>query len=131
MQLPLSASLQEKIGARPVRRTIYPTICFDRSATLEEVDDPQSTFLVGDSMIRQQVVEFCGRVPHRRQKYCYPRARTNDITVAFEKVSSEATKDSLFLLHTRTNDAPKRCSEELVDEYRKLIQQYKTNHQIL
>lgn len=81
-------------GARPVPRTIFLTHCFNRFAILEEEEEQQSTFSVGDSMTRHQVVEFCGRVPRRTRNYCYPGARLDDITAALDDVSAEASNDS-------------------------------------
>lgn len=81
-------------GARPVPRTIFLTHCFNRFAILEEEEEQQSTFSVGDSMTRHQVGEFCGRLPRRRRNYCYPGARLDDITAALDDVSAEASNDS-------------------------------------
>ena len=55
-----------------------------------------------------------------------PGAGVDDVTSLFDQVSEEATNESLFVLHTGTNDVRKTRSEELLDRYRKLIQQYKT-----
>ena len=113
-------------GAKPVRQVIKPTVCSNRYQILEEEDEPSSTFLVGDSMIRQQLTEFCGRVKEKRRLFCVPGAGVDDITDLFDQVSEEATNESLFVLHTGTNDVRKTRSEELLDKYRKLIEQYKT-----
>ena len=77
-------------------------------------------------MIRQQLTEFCGRVKHRRRLYCMLGAGIDDVTEMMDKVSKEATSDTLFVIHAGTNDVRKTRSEELLDKYRKLIQQYKT-----
>ncbi len=82
--------------------------------------------MVGDSMIRQQVVEFCGRVPRRRRNYCYPGAGIDDVTAALEEISPQATNDSLFVIHTGANDVMTTQSEEMLDKYRRLIQQKKS-----
>ncbi len=55
-----------------------------------------------------------------------PGAGIDDVTDLFDQLSEEATNESLFVVHTGTNDVRKTRSEELVDKYRKLIQQYKT-----
>ena len=47
-------------GGKTVRPIIQPTVCSNRFKILEEEDEPASSFLVGDSMIRQQLTEFCG-----------------------------------------------------------------------
>ena len=113
-------------GGKTVRPIIQPTVCSNRFKILEEDDEPASSFLVGDSMIRQQLTEFCGRVKHRRRLYCMPGAGIDDVTDMMDKVSEEATADTLFVIHAGTNDVRKTRSEELLDKYRKLIQQYKT-----
>ncbi len=55
-----------------------------------------------------------------------PGAGIDDVTEMMEKVSEEATAETLFVIHAGTNDVHKTRSEELLDKYRKLIQQYKT-----
>ena len=44
------------------------------------VDEPEDSIVVGDSMIRHQLEEFCRRAPKRRKRYCYPGAKIDDIT---------------------------------------------------
>ena len=117
---------QVRRGGKVVRPIIQPTVCSNRFKILEEEDEPASTFLVGDSMIRQQLTEFCGRVKRRRRLFCMPGAGIDDITDMMDKVSEEATNESLFVIHAGTNDVHETRSEELLDKYRKLIQQYKT-----
>ncbi len=55
-----------------------------------------------------------------------PVARIDDVTDLFDQVSEEVTNESLFVVHTGTNDVRKTRSEDLLEKYRKLIQQYKT-----
>ncbi len=55
-----------------------------------------------------------------------PGAGIDDVTDLFDQVSEEVTNESLFVVHTGTNDVRKTLSEDLLDTYRKLIQQYKT-----
>ena len=49
------------------------------------VDEPEDSFIVGETMIRHQLEEFCGRAPKRRKRYCYPGAKIDDITKALEQ----------------------------------------------
>ena len=77
-------------------------------------------------MIRQQITEFCGRVKDKRRLFCLPGAGVDDVTDVLDQVSEEATADSLFVIHTGTNDVRNTRSEELMSKYRRLIQQYKT-----
>ncbi len=54
-----------------------------------------------------------------------PGPDIGDVTEMMEKVSEEATAETIFVIHAGTNDVSKTRSEELLDKYRKLIQQYK------
>ena len=61
-----------------------------------------------------------------------PGAGIDDVTHMMDKVTEEATADTLFVIHAGTNDVRKTRSEELLDKYRKLIQQYKTkSHNVM
>ena len=51
------------------------------------VDEPEDSIIVGDSMICHQLEEFCGRAPKRKKRYCYPRAKIDDITKALEDIT--------------------------------------------
>ncbi len=50
----------------------------------------------------------------------------DDVTDMMDKVSEEATNDTLFAIRASTNDVRKTRSEKLLDKDHKLIQQYKT-----
>ena len=113
-------------GGKTVRPIVQPTVCSNRFKILEEDDEPANTLLIGDSMIRQQLTEFCGRVRRRRRLFCMPGAGIDDVTSMMDKVTEDASPESLFVIHAGTNDVRKTRSEELLDKYRKLIQQYKT-----
>ena len=83
--------------------------------------------LVGNSVIRGQLVEFCGRSKNgRRRRYCYPGANLDDITAVCDDVTKDAERNSLYIIHAGTNDVLRTRSEELLEKYRRLIQQYKT-----
>jgi len=131
---PLPASQDEgfqpvRNGARPTRSTkqlLAPTT-FNRFQVLgETMEDEFETRLVGDSMVRGQLVEFCGRSSNsRRKRFCYSGARLDDITAACEDVTSEADNNTLFIIHAGTNDVETTRSEELLEKYRRMIKQYK------
>ena len=104
---------------RPI--IIQPAVCSNRFKILEEEDEPGSTFLVGDSMTRQHLTECCGRVKCRRRLFCMPGVGIDAVTDMMDKVSEEATNESLFVVPAGTNDALKTRSEEVSDKYRKLI----------
>merc|ERR1711911_155351 len=123
---PESAFVTVRRGAKPTLRVIQPTKCSNRFQILEEDGEPESSYLVGDSIIRQQLTEFCGRVKDKRRMFCLPGAGVDDVTDVLDQVSEEATAESLFVIHTGTNDVLKTRSEELLNKYRRLIQQYKT-----
>ena len=78
------------------------------------VDEPEDSIIVGDSMIRHQLEEFFGRAPKRRKRYCYPGAKIDDITKAFENITEKEKHDSLHIVHVGTNDVKNTNSEELL-----------------
>ena len=84
------------------------------------VDEPEDSIIVGDSMIRHQLEEFCGRAPKRRKRY-YPRAKIDDITKALEEINGKEKHDSLYKVHVGTNDVKNTNSEELLEKYKRLI----------
>ena len=85
------------------------------------VDEPEDSIIVGDSMIRHQLEEFCGRAPKRRKRYCYPGAKIDDITKALEDITEKEKHDSLYIVHVGTNDVKNTNSEELLEKYKRLI----------
>ena len=85
------------------------------------VDEPEDSIIVGDSMIRHQLEEFCGRAPKRRKRYCYPGAKIDDITKALEDITAKEKHDSLYIVHVGTNDVNNTNSEELLEKYKRLI----------
>lgn len=91
--------------------------------TAEEVGE---TRLVGDSILRGQLIEFCGRAPNNRKRYCIPGARLDDITEVCGEVTSDAVDNTLYIIHAGTNDVSTTTSEELLEKYRKMIRQFKT-----
>lgn len=55
----------------------------------------------------------------------YPVAEMDDVTVNTE-ISSQATNDSVFVIHTGINDVCNVQYEELLEKYRRLTHHYKT-----
>ena len=85
------------------------------------VNEPEDSIVVGVSMIRHQLEEFCGRAPKRRKRYCYPGAKIDDITKALEDITAKEKHDSLYIVHVGTNDVKNTNSEELLEKYKRLI----------
>ena len=66
-------------------------------------DEPENSIIVGDSMIRHQLEEFCGRATNRRKRYCYPGAKIDDTTKALEDITEKEKHDSLYIVHVGTD----------------------------
>ena len=117
-------------GARPKRKPLTPTtfVTSNRFQVLANaVEDESETRLVGDSMVRQQRVEFCGRSSNGRRKlFCYPGAGLDDITAVCDDVTSDSASSTLYVLHAGTNDVGSTRSEELLEKYRRMIKQFKS-----
>ena len=92
-------------------------------------DSPQDNFetrLIGDSIIREQLQEFCGRCPATRKRFCIPGARLRDITAACDEVTRDADTDTLLIIHAGTNDVHCSNSEDLLEKFKLMIETYKT-----
>ena len=115
-------------GAKPKKKLLTPTTFSNRYQVLADtMEDEFETRLVGDSMVRNQVVEFCGRSSNgRRKSFCYPGARLDDITAVCDEVTSSSESNTLYVLHAGTNDICSTRSEELLAKYRRMIKQFKS-----
>ena len=85
------------------------------------VDEPEDSIIVGDSTIRHQLEEFCGRAPKRRKRYGYPGVKIDDIIKALEDITEKEKHDSLYIVHVGTNYGKNTNSEELLEKYKRLI----------
>ena len=117
-------------GAKPKRQApkFQTPTTFNRFQVLgETMEDEFETRLVGDSMVRGQLVEFCGRSSNsRRKRFCYPGAKLDDITAACDDVTKDANRNTLLIVHAGTNDVQSTRSEELLEKYRRMIRRFKS-----
>jgi len=98
----------------------------DRRQFREVEDDSDvEVRLVGDSIIRGQLAEFCARSANTRKRYCIPGARIDDVSSAIEVVSRSAGSNSLYVLHVGTNDIQSTRTEDLLAKYQRAIRRYK------
>ena len=120
-------------NVRPQPRKILPiTTCHNRYQILAETDndemedaDVEEIRLVGDSMVRSQLVEFCGRAPKSRKRFCIPGGGVDDVTAAVEEVTMQAPANTKYIIHVGTNDVQHTRSEELLSKYRNMIKTFK------
>ena len=115
-------------GAKPSKKRVLPVITLQNKFQIlaETVEEPHDVRLIGDSIIRQQLVEFCGRAPTHRKRFCIPGAYIDDVKAASDEVSDGANNDTLFVLHVGTNDIQQTRSEALLQKYREMMQHFKT-----
>lgn len=116
-------------GARPNPRRIIPiTTCQNRFQILSDQnveDDNEEVRLVGDSMVRGQLTEFCGRAPRTRKRFCIPGGGLDDVIATADEVASQAPDNTTYVIHVGTNDVEKTRSEDLLNKYRQLIRNFK------
>ena len=89
------------------------------------VNENEDSRLIGDSLIRGQLDEYCARAPRRRRRYCIPGGTLDDVTAACDDISHDAHENTLFLIHAGTNDIHRTRSEALLEKYRKMIKKYR------
>jgi len=115
-------------GVRPSPpKTMLGITTFNRYQILSDtIEEEHETRLIGDSMIRGQLTEFCGRASHgKRKRMCFPGAKINDIIAARDDVTTGSDENSLLVIHVGTNDVKASRSEELMEKYKRMIQHYK------
>ena len=114
-------------GARPVHfKPFLPIKTYNRfSIPGFENDEEPETLLVGDSIVRSQLQEFCGRNFRRRKRFCCPGGRVKNVIENFEDISGEVTENSRIVIHIGTNDIMHTRSEELLEKYRSLMSKLK------
>ena len=89
------------------------------------IDEPEDSVIIGDSLVRHLLDEFCGRAPKCRKRYCYPGAKIENITAVIDEVTSQEKEDSVFIVHVGTNDIKTTRSEELMAKFKNLIDSLK------
>ena len=118
-----------KRGAKPPRKVPEVTlpITSNRFQVLAEtMEDEFETRLVGDSMIKGQLVEFCGRSANGRRKcYAYRGGTLDDMTTVSDTVTDKADSNTVVIIHAGTNDVQSSRSEELLAKYERMIKRYK------
>lgn len=114
-------------GARPRQmKTCLPVITTNKFSILGFEDDTEKEVrIVGDSLVREQLEEFCGRNPVSRKRFCYPGARVEDITNDIDYISANGTDDTKYFVHVGTNNVLNTRSEELLQKYKDLLQRLK------
>ncbi|MPD04728.1 hypothetical protein E2C01_100433 [Portunus trituberculatus] len=92
--------------------------------------DESEVRLVSDSMVHDQLPELCGCSSNgRRKPFYFPGTGLDDITAAYDDVTSNSENSTRFVIHAGTNDIHSSDSVELPDKYRLMIKQLisKTN----
>ncbi|MPC37262.1 hypothetical protein E2C01_030736 [Portunus trituberculatus] len=85
--------------------------------------DESEVRLVGDSMLCDQLREFCGRFSNgRRKHFCFSGGGLDD--------TSKYENTTLFVTQANTNDVYSCGYEELLAKYRRMIRQFKRDRHI-
>ena len=112
-------------GARVKSRRILPITVFNHFQAIAEPEEANEARIVGDSIVQGQLVEFCGRAPTKRKRFCIPGASVDDVAEAVDTVVEGAPANGIVIIHAGTNDIVRTRSEELMEKYRKMIRKYK------
>ena len=114
-------------NVRPKVRKVIPTTCQNRFRILADhtEEEEEEVRLVGDSLVRGQLTEFCARAPEKRKRFCIPGGGVDDVIASLDEVSNLATANTTYVIHVGTNDIQHTRSEELMAKYKKLIQKFK------
>ena len=88
-------------------------------------EDEFESRIIGDSIVRGMLSEFCARCPGKRKRFCIPGARLNDITAARDDVTQDGDRNTLYIIHAGTNDIQYSNPDELLAKYKLMIQRFK------
>ena len=102
-------------GVQVKPKMIVPIKTQNSFSPADLVDEPKDSIIMGDSMIHHLLEEFCGRAPKWRKRYCFPGAKINNITKAFEDITGKEKHDPLSTVHVGRNDVKNTNSEELLE----------------
>ena len=116
-------------NVRPRKRIIPITKCQNRFQILSDTadDDEEEVRVVGDSIVRGLLTEFCARAPTTRRRFCIPGGGVQDVIDSVNEVTDQAPANTTYVIHVGTNDVQRIRSEELLDKYRQMIRAYKVN----
>ena len=114
-------------NVRPRVRKVIPTTCQNRFRILanRSEEEEEEVRLVGDSLVRGQLTEFCARAPEKRKRFCIPGGGVDDVIASVDEVSNLAPANTTYVIHVGTNDIQHTRSEELMAKYKKLIRKFK------
>lgn len=134
-----AASQQEftlvKNGIQPkLKKDFLPTTITNRFLIPGFEDEfSNEVRIVGDSILRGQLNEFCGRNPSKRRNYCMPGGKIEHINDSIEIFTEGGTKDTGYIIHVGSNNIINNRSEELLSKYKELISNLKnkTNNIII
>lgn len=115
-------------GARRVRSKPFLPITTHNRFSIPgfENDEEPETLILGDSIVRSQLEEFCGRNYRRRKRFCCPGGRVNNLIENFDDFAGEVTENGRIIVHIGTNEVLNTRSEELLNKYRSLMIKLKT-----
>ena len=115
-------------GARPrCIKNFLPVTTSNRFQLFSnEEEETSEVRIIGDSIVRDQLHEFCGRARRTRKRFCMPGGRLDDITAACEEATRECSENTLLVLHAGTNDVEKTRSEDLMRKFKEMIQRFKS-----
>ena len=112
-------------GARVRSRRILPITVYNKFQAIAEPEEANEACIVGDSIVQGQLVEFCGRAPTKRKRFCIPGASVDDVAEAVDTVVEGVPANGIVIIHAGTNDLVRTRSEELMEKYRRMIRKYK------
>jgi len=121
-----------KNGVKPTRnRNFVPVNTYNHFQILQvdEENETQKIRLLGDSIIRGQLKDFCGHAPNKRKRFCMPGVGLDDINSPVSEATTGANNKDLFIIHVGTNDIQRTRSKKLLEKHRTMIQQHKNRTQ--
>ena len=114
-----------------VKSVLQPIMLSNRFECLPgtEENDPCEIRLVGDSIIKNQLNNFCARNKKKRQRHCIPGGKINDIKENFSEITKEDNESTHYVIHVGSNDVcgSREKNPDLIKKYKSLLEMFKNS----
>lgn len=99
------------IGVRPKTKSIIALTTFHIHSGPNDDDNTEKIRFVGDSMVRYQLIEFCGIAPRTRKCFCIPGVGVNDVITTSYEMANLAPENMTCGIHG-TNEVQRTWTED-------------------
>ncbi|KAK8384648.1 hypothetical protein O3P69_014310 [Scylla paramamosain] len=87
-------------------------ICFEILSATDENENSKEDRFVGNSIMSDQLTEFCGKAPRIRKHFCIPGDGVQDVIAAMDEVSRLAPTNTMNVITVGTNNVQRTSTSD-------------------